>query len=143
MAMVSTLEHKLYEAETKEDIGENISEGMGEGIQQILGPIAYLGGAALVTYVAGSIIGDSVPALINYATARVFENNVIAQLGNASIAIPRGYGLVDSVATVLGRDPSTVSSGMIASAPVGATFVGYVLSRLAGPALERLGNKAG
>ncbi len=140
--MASTLEHKLYEAEQEIEIEKNIGEGLSQGVQQVCGPFAYAGAAALVAYVAGSIIGDTVPQGINYLTGLAFDHNSISQLGNVSIAIPRGYGLVDAVATVLGRDPSSISSGALAAAPVGAAYAGYVLSRMFGPVLERIGYHA-
>ncbi len=138
----STLEHRLNEADKGIGVCDNLGAGIDEGFSQILGPVAFAGAAALVTYVAGSIIGDTVPQGINYLTGQFFENNTIQQLGNISLAIPRGYGLVDAVAAVTGRDPGTISSGAIATAPVGAAYAGYVLSRLIGPALERIGYRA-
>lgn len=140
-ADISMLEHKLRMSE-QQDVLDNVGEGVAEGVRQIIGPVAFAGAASFVAYVAGNIAGDALPAGANYLTGLALPDHIIP-LVNLSIEIPKGYGLVNAVATVFGKDPNTISSGTLATMPVGAAFAGYVLSRLVGPSLERIGYSRG
>ncbi len=133
------LEQRLNAAETT-DVVDNVVDGVGMGLNQLLGPVTYAGAAAFLAYVGGNLIGDEIPRGINYLSGLALQHNVIPAL-ELNIAIPRGYGLVEGVANILGRDPNTISSGAIASAGVAAAYLGYVGSRLIGPVADRFAGK--
>ena len=138
--MVMTLDEKvglggmMRQAENAQltDVAETTVKGIGSGVGTVVGPVALAGGAAFAAYVVGNLIGDNVPNMINYFVGQALPNNQIP-VAHLSVMIPRGYGLVDAVAGLTGRDPSTISSGTIAATPVAAAFVGYLGSKIAGP----------
>ncbi|MBI2574723.1 hypothetical protein HYV82_02450 [Candidatus Woesearchaeota archaeon] len=129
------IEARLNAAENV-SVVENLVDGVKHGVRQVLGPVALAGAATFVAYVAGNVLGDGVPYVINAATGKVFEHNIVSIIPGfleGSIAVPRGYGLTEVTEAMLRQSPGSISSGQIAAFIPGGVFLGYVGSKIIGP----------